>query len=265
MIVLIIVSMYREHGKNSAGRARPDSLVLRRGWGAVRRRSRDSTGSCCLPTAPGPGMPYPFLAPSAPGNVPPKAGPAAAPRADLSIHPGIIPRGISFLPAADVTLKIPPRTQFTHTVTSGAIPSCEPRQNQKVWFSPLVDVIQEWCFLLKTADFESLYVSPETAIFERLYQRNPGTWTLKVFPSRHPHWSTLGLFCNLSLIRKCWKYLILAGHQRQWSCMWTELFIMWLCCVAIYNPNLCCYWVAIMLLLPPPLFFFFWKLVYKCV
>lgn len=100
-------------------------------------------------------------------------------------------------------------------------------------------------FLLKP-QILSLYMSPEKRLQYlkgsiNTKQRNPGTWTL--FPSRPSHSSTLGLFCNLSLIRKCWKDLILAGHQRQWSCTWTALFIMWLCCVTIYIPNLCCYWV----------------------
>lgn len=55
-------------------------------------------------------------------------------------------------------------------------------------------------------------------------QRNPNTWT--PFLSRPSHSSMLGLFCNLSLIRKCWKGLILALHQRQSSCTCTSLFIM---------------------------------------
>lgn len=114
-----------------------------------------------------------------------------------------------------------------------------------MWFSPQVDSIQELCILLKMRIL-NLYMCPEKRLQYlkgsiNIKQRIPGTWTL--FPSRPSHLSTLVLFYNLSLIRKRWKDLILSGDQRQGSCTWTVLFIMWLCCVVIYNPNLCCYWV----------------------
>lgn len=63
----------------------------------------------------------------------------------------------------------------THTATSCATPSREPRQNQKVWFSPQVDFIQEWCFLLKTADSESLYISRGCNIWKALSTSNKET------------------------------------------------------------------------------------------
>lgn len=108
VIVLIIESMYREHGKNSAGRARPDSLVPRRSWEGGAEPPQDPAAFLPRDASLFPGSPEP-------GIFPPEAGLAAAPWADLRIHPRIILRGISFLPAAVVTLKIPPTTQNTHS------------------------------------------------------------------------------------------------------------------------------------------------------
>ena len=85
-------------------------------------------------------------------------------------------------------------------------------------------------FLLKKPWFWDFYMFPEKRLqYMRAYinmkQRKPNTWT--PFRWRPSHSSMLGLFCNVSLIRKCWKCLILALNQRQWSCLCASLSIMW--------------------------------------
>lgn len=85
-------------------------------------------------------------------------------------------------------------------------------------------------------------------------QRNPNTWA--PFPPRPSPSSAPGSFCDLTLIRKCWKGLILAWHQRLWSCTCASL-CTWQSAAWQFTKQIC---VAI-----EYDFFFFWKLVRKCV